>query len=186
MSPAERRNVILVVLDSARSDLWRKNSPNFSSFTETGMRFEMRARIEALREGRPLDGVVMGIRHRERPVEGVRATPNVILVIDRSGSMNEDYDGGDFDTFNERRREPWASMAPSGSRTVLVGNGVAAPAGVTDTFRLPSAPPSGADTQATTRVPEAVERNMGVAPFSVSCETTRAAVKSPSVASGSR
>ena len=27
---------------------------------------------------------------------------------------DDDYDGGDFDTYNERRREPWASMAPIG------------------------------------------------------------------------
>ena len=30
-----------------------------------------------------------------------------------------DYDGGDFDTFNERRREPWASMSPATIRDRL-------------------------------------------------------------------
>lgn len=30
-----------------------------------------------------------------------------------------DYDGGDFDTFNERRREPWASMPPAELRVRL-------------------------------------------------------------------
>jgi len=32
---------------------------------------------------------------------------------------DEDYDGGDFDTYNERRREPWASMDPVAIRTHL-------------------------------------------------------------------
>jgi len=32
---------------------------------------------------------------------------------------DDDYDGGDFDTYNERRREPWASMAPSAIRQRL-------------------------------------------------------------------
>jgi Mycothiol maleylpyruvate isomerase N-terminal domain len=32
---------------------------------------------------------------------------------------DDDYDGGDFDTYNERRREPWASMAPSAIRERL-------------------------------------------------------------------
>jgi hypothetical protein len=32
---------------------------------------------------------------------------------------DEDYDGGDFDTYNERRREPWASMAPAEIRARL-------------------------------------------------------------------
>ncbi len=52
-----------------------------------------------------------------------------------------------------------------------------APAGVTDTCRLPSDPPPGADTQATTRPPPGSATNIGVAPFSVSCEITRAGVK---------
>ena len=33
---------------------------------------------------------------------------------------DDDYDGGDFDTYNERRREPWASMAPSTIRDRLL------------------------------------------------------------------
>ena len=32
---------------------------------------------------------------------------------------DDDYDGGDFDTYNERRREPWASMAPKAIRERL-------------------------------------------------------------------
>ncbi len=32
---------------------------------------------------------------------------------------DDEYDGGDFDTFNERRREPWASMAPAAIRERL-------------------------------------------------------------------
>ena len=32
---------------------------------------------------------------------------------------DDDYDGGDFDTFNERRREPWASMGPASIRERL-------------------------------------------------------------------
>ena len=32
---------------------------------------------------------------------------------------DDDYDGGDFDTYNERQREPWASMAPAGIRERL-------------------------------------------------------------------
>jgi hypothetical protein len=43
------------------------------------------------------------------------------LAIDYIGKVldggqwpsDDDYDGGDFDTYNERRREPWASMAPA-------------------------------------------------------------------------
>jgi hypothetical protein len=32
---------------------------------------------------------------------------------------DDDYDGGDFDTYNERRRERWASMAPAALRERL-------------------------------------------------------------------
>ncbi len=32
---------------------------------------------------------------------------------------DEEYDGGDFDTWNERRREPWASMPPAAIRDRL-------------------------------------------------------------------
>ena len=32
---------------------------------------------------------------------------------------DDDYDGGDFDTYNERRREPWASMDPAAIRARL-------------------------------------------------------------------
>ncbi len=60
---------------------------------------------------------------------------------------------------------PCASTAPSESRTVTTGNASPAPAGVTTRWRLPSAPPPGADTQATTRSPAYVTRNIGVAPF---------------------
>ena len=45
--------------------------------------------------------------------------------------------------------------------------------------RLPSDPPPGAETHATTRSPREVARNIGVAPFSVSCETTRAGLNRP-------
>ena len=41
-------------------------------------------------------------------------------VLDGGGwPSDEDYDGGDFDTYNERRREPWASMDPAAIRTRL-------------------------------------------------------------------
>jgi hypothetical protein len=36
---------------------------------------------------------------------------------------DDDYDGGDFDTYNERRREPWASMDPVAIRTRLRDGG---------------------------------------------------------------
>jgi uncharacterized damage-inducible protein DinB len=32
---------------------------------------------------------------------------------------DDDYDGGDFDTYNERRREPWTSMSPQAIRERL-------------------------------------------------------------------
>jgi hypothetical protein len=49
------------------------------------------------------------------------------LAIDYIGAVldggawpsDDDYDGGDFDTYNERRREPWASMDPAVIRTRL-------------------------------------------------------------------
>ena len=52
------------------------------------------------------------------------------LAIDYIGAVleggqwpsDDDYDGGDFDTYNERRREPWASMAPAVIRERLIAS----------------------------------------------------------------
>jgi hypothetical protein len=49
------------------------------------------------------------------------------LAVDYIGAVlngaawpsDDDYDGGDFDTYNERRREPWASMDPAAIRARL-------------------------------------------------------------------
>jgi hypothetical protein len=49
------------------------------------------------------------------------------LAIDYIGAVldgrpwpsDDDYDGGDFDTYNERRREPWASMSAAAIRERL-------------------------------------------------------------------
>jgi hypothetical protein len=48
------------------------------------------------------------------------ATDYVAVALETGGwPSDDDYDGGDFDTFNERRREPWASMPPAGIRARL-------------------------------------------------------------------
>jgi DinB family protein len=43
------------------------------------------------------------------------------VLAGRPWPSDDDYDSGDFDTYNERRREPWASMPPATIRDRLAG-----------------------------------------------------------------
>ena len=56
--------------------------------------------------------------------------------------------------------------------SITVGRGAVAPLGVTETKSRPFSPPPSAATQASTRSPAGVTRNIGVAPLAVSCDTT--------------